>query len=238
MIAALGAYFSAIGRTVVSFGDGLAVTGSYFLRKPVTIQYPDRTAKPVVVMLPKRSRGLLEIDLDICTGCVACERVCPLSCIHIDVTKGKERFITKFEIELDKCMSCGLCEEACPSAGIHHTREFEGGTSRVSNLVIDFVEQPKPVAKAMRKGEPEPVRKPVGSILLHFLPTAFASPMPRAPKIMPVVVAPAAAAPAATATATAATTTTATTTATKPTDAPASPSAGPAASGASVKDGA
>jgi NADH-quinone oxidoreductase subunit I len=167
-------YFAGIGRTVVTLGDGLAVTGSYLLRKPVTLQYPDRTDQPMVAMLPERSRGLLELDVDLCTGCQLCARTCPLSCIHIEVTKGKERQLQKFDIDLAKCMHCGLCAEACPESGIRHTREFEGAVDRLNKLQISFVSAPQPVAKT-RKGEPVPPEKakPIGSIVVKLLPPAF-----------------------------------------------------------------
>ena len=170
---ALGDYFAAIGRTIVSLGDGLAVTGSYLLRKPVTLQYPDRTPEPVVAMLPERSRGLLEVDLDLCTGCALCEKTCPISCIKIEVSKGKERQVTRFDIDLGKCMHCGLCEECCPTQGIRHTREFEGGMYNPDLLYMHFVERPQPVAKPAKKGEPEPAKNPVGAVLRRLLTDAW-----------------------------------------------------------------
>ena len=83
----VGEYFAAIGRTVKSLGDGFAVTLSYMFRKPYTIQYPDRSGAPVVTMLPERSRGLIEIDIEICSGCKACQRACPIDVISIEVEK-------------------------------------------------------------------------------------------------------------------------------------------------------
>lgn len=166
-------YFAAIGRTVVTLGDGLAVTGSYFFRKPVTLQYPDRTAKPMVTMIPARSRSLLEVDLDLCTGCALCEKTCPISCIKIEVSKGKERQIQRFDIDLGRCMHCGLCEECCPTGGVHHTREFEGNTYNPDLLLMHYVEKAAPVAKAAKKGDPEPPRKPMGAVLRRLLPDAW-----------------------------------------------------------------
>lgn len=182
---AISNYFGAIWRSMVSIGDGLAVTGSYFIRKPITVQYPDRMAAPLVAVLPERSRGLLEVDLDLCTGCLACARACPLACIRIDVPKAKERVINTFEIDLAKCMCCGLCVEACPTDSIRHSREFEGGTGRLENLVIDFVETPKAVAKPVKKGEEAPPQKPAGSIILKLLPRAWERKRPKAPPPTP-----------------------------------------------------
>ncbi|MBN1959476.1 MAG: NADH-quinone oxidoreductase subunit I [Deltaproteobacteria bacterium] len=169
---AIREYFAAIGRTVKSLSDGLAVTGSYLLRKPVTLQYPDRTVKPIVAMLPERSRGLLEVDLEFCTGCGLCERTCPLKCIKIEVSKGKDRQINKFDIDFGLCMHCGFCEECCPTGAIHHTREFEGGTYNIDNLLLHFVEQSVPVAKMVKKEDANVKRPPSGSVLRRLMPNA------------------------------------------------------------------
>ena len=59
-------------------------------RRPYTIQYPDRTPVRVQDTLPFRYRGILEVDLEICTGCLACERACPIDCIVIDVEKDAQ----------------------------------------------------------------------------------------------------------------------------------------------------
>jgi NAD(P)H-quinone oxidoreductase subunit I len=167
---AISEYFSAIGRTVATIGDGLAVTGSYFLRKPMTLQYPDRTLKAMPDHLPARMRGMLEVDLDLCTGCMLCEKTCPIACIKIEVGKDKVRLINSFEIEMSRCMHCGLCSECCPTEAIRHTREFEGGTFNPDLLRVNFVELALPIAKPVKKGEPEPEKLPVGSVLRRLMP--------------------------------------------------------------------
>ncbi|MBI2889420.1 MAG: 4Fe-4S binding protein [Nitrospirae bacterium] len=188
-------YFAAIGRTVVTLGDGLAVTGSYFLRRPVTLQYPDRTEKPMVALLPERSRGMLEVDLDRCPGCTACETACPIGCIRIEVSKGKPRLITRFDIDLGRCMNCGLCSEPCPTECLKHTKEFEGGMYKPDLLLIHFVEQPVPVAP-VKKGEPGPPPKPLGSILRRLLTDPYGRKRP-APAPAPAAAASAPAPPVA-----------------------------------------
>lgn len=172
---ALRKYFSTIGRAVTTLGDGLAVTFSYLFRKPITIQYPDRTERPVVDMLPERSRGILEVDTSVCTGCAMCSKQCPINCIAVEVQTDpatKQRWLTRFDIDISKCMFCGLCVEACPSSGLRHSHEFEGATRDVRRLVLHFVDRPLPVAKPPKKGE-EVKTAPLGSIVRPLLGTAF-----------------------------------------------------------------
>ena len=64
-------YLRNITDTCYTVLDGMAVTLSHLVRRPVTIQYPDRMAMRVQDTLPFRYRGILEVDLEICTGCLA-----------------------------------------------------------------------------------------------------------------------------------------------------------------------
>jgi formate hydrogenlyase subunit 6/NADH:ubiquinone oxidoreductase subunit I len=174
-MSALADYFKSIGRTVITCGDGMAVTFSHLLRKPVTIQYPDRTAEPVVSTLPERSRGFLEVDLDLCTGCSLCMKQCPIDCIHVAMEKNPEtkvRSLTGFTIDIGKCMFCGICTEACKQNAIRHSHEFEGAMGDINRLNINFVEKPQPVAKP--KKDEEPKSKPLGSIIRKYLKNPWA----------------------------------------------------------------
>jgi len=163
-------YTGAIRDTVKSFWHGLSITLSYLARRPVTVQYPDRTPMPVRDMLPPRYRGFLEVDVDICTGCQACERACPIGCIQItlekDAANPKQRVVTQFDIDEAKCMFCGLCVEPCPTGSIQHTREFEASQRNIRNLVIRWAdpEKPFPVYKVDKNAEYYP-RVQLGSLV-------------------------------------------------------------------------
>jgi NADH-quinone oxidoreductase subunit I len=163
-------YFGHITDVVKTFWEGLSVTLSYMVRRPITVQYPDRTEKRVADTLPSRYRGILEVDLGVCTGCMACERACPIGVIKIttdkDPTNPKQRVIAQFDIDVAKCMFCGLCVEPCPTGSIQHTREFEATMKSVDSLVMRWVPDPEKPAPFYRpvKGQDAP-RVPVGEIL-------------------------------------------------------------------------
>lgn len=154
-----GDYVRNIAVACSSTFEGLAVTLSHFARRPVTVQYPDRTDMRVQDTLPFRYRGILDVDLEICTGCLACERACPIDCIVIDAKKDKAAggmVMTRFDIDMAKCMYCGLCSEPCPTGAIHHTPEFEGADYSLESLVRRFIKDPVLAYKPSKGEETDP----------------------------------------------------------------------------------
>ena len=156
-------YFKNIITASTTIFEGMGVTFSHMLRKPVTVQYPDRVPKPVKDTLPERYRGILHVDIDLCNCCMGCMKACPIDCIVVDgvrvekeVKKGEVTKIQRiktpiqFDINVAKCMYCGLCTEACPTAAIHHTTVFEKSTDQLSTLILRFI-TPEIAAKVREK---------------------------------------------------------------------------------------
>lgn len=95
---------------------GMRVTGKYFWKKKITIQYPEEKT-PV----SPRFRGLHALRRypngeERCIACKLCEAVCPALAITIDSAPREDgsRRTTLYDIDLFKCIYCGFCEEACP----------------------------------------------------------------------------------------------------------------------------
>lgn len=171
-------YLGNIIDTAKTVFDGMAVTFSHFVRKPFTVQYPDRMDLRVQDTLPFRYRGILEVDLEICTGCLACERACPIDCIVIDVKKDPETrgmVMTRFDIDMAKCMYCGLCSEPCPTGSIHHTPEFEGSDYSLESLIRRFVKEPVVAYKPKKTAEDDPEILPLLDRGMRYV-EEFASP--------------------------------------------------------------
>jgi NADH-quinone oxidoreductase subunit I len=106
---------------------GLVLTGKYFFRKKITVQYPEEKTP-----MSPRFRGLhaqrrYPNGEERCIACKLCEAVCPALAITIDSEERDDgtRRTTRYDIDLTKCIFCGFCEEACPVDAIVETREFE-----------------------------------------------------------------------------------------------------------------
>lgn len=102
-----------------SFADllsGMRVTGKYFLKPKITIQYPEEKTPT-----SPRFRGVHALRRypngeERCIACKLCEAVCPALAITIDAEPRADgsRRTTKYEIDMFKCIYCGFCEESCP----------------------------------------------------------------------------------------------------------------------------
>ncbi len=197
---AVQSYFRDIKNALLSSFEGMAVTMSWLFRRPITIQYPYHKSEPQKPLggpetLPERYRGFLEVDMAVCSACLACERACPIECISIGVEKvpppndpagAPVRALVRFDIDLGKCMYCGLCSEPCPTGAIRHTRHFEGAMTQVENLVVRFVDPAKPVIPyKVKKGE-TPATVPNGSVIEPLLVRRhFDAPAPELPPLAP-----------------------------------------------------
>jgi NADH-quinone oxidoreductase subunit I len=102
---------------------GLGVTGRYFFKKKVTIQFPEEETPRSV-----RFRGLHALRRypngeERCIACKLCEAVCPALAITIEAEPREDgsRRTTLYEIDLFKCIYCGFCEESCPVDAIVET---------------------------------------------------------------------------------------------------------------------
>ncbi len=145
-------YFENIRLAATTIFEGMTITLSHLLRKPITVEYPDVDVEST---LPDCYRGFLQVNLDSCISCRQCEKICPVDCIHIEDVPGEKikvmadsgKEITKlkypvvFKIDMAKCMFCGLCVESCAPEGLHFTKRFEGATRNINDLVLSFVDE-------------------------------------------------------------------------------------------------
>ncbi len=133
-------YFNNIKEATVSLFNGFAITLSNMFRKPVTLQYPDKTPRSVTDLMPERSRSWLKVEMPICTACLNCEKACPIDCIKITTEKDPSgRVMSGFDIDMAKCMYCGLCTEPCPTGAIHFIPEFERASFSLDQMISRFV---------------------------------------------------------------------------------------------------
>jgi len=118
-------YFKSL--ILIELFRGLVLTGKYFFRKKITVQYPEEKTP-----MSPRFRGLhaqrrYPNGEERCIACKLCEAVCPALAITIDLEERDDgtRRTTRYDIDLTKCIFCGFCEESCPVDAIVETRHFE-----------------------------------------------------------------------------------------------------------------
>src|SRR3990167_10008992 len=119
--------------------QGLALTGRYFFKPKVTVQYPEE-----VTPISPRFRGMLALRRysngeERCIACKLCEVVCPALAITIDSAQqlNGSRQTTRYDIDMTKCIYCGLCQEACPVDAIVESFNFEYSTFTHDELLYD-----------------------------------------------------------------------------------------------------
>lgn len=163
-------YFANIYEAFRTLWAGLAITVPTFFKRPVTVQYPDvdllqpwdeNNPNELSHQVSERYRGFLFNDIEKCTSCRACSRICPVECIVMKGQKYPEvkgLVLEQYEINYALCIYCGLCVEACPVDCLTFQRDFEHPVSDLSELKKSFVsaaDHQRLLEKAPRK-----VKKP------------------------------------------------------------------------------
>jgi len=152
-------FISSIGSAVNSLGHGLFVTLKNFtLRRPITVQYPDERLE-----LPERFRGYVEFLFDpqtgqpLCTACMACERICPPTCISLAGSRkpeGKGMRPDFYFLDHGHCMQCSLCIEVCPADALAWNKNYERTVLDKDELHYDY-RRPGFDAAESQPGKPE-----------------------------------------------------------------------------------
>jgi 2-oxoglutarate ferredoxin oxidoreductase subunit delta len=70
-------------------------------------------------------RGKVEIDRELCKGCLLCVRACPLKLLEADTTINASGSYPSKVVNPEKCIACGNCYEVCPDVCIR-VFELEG----------------------------------------------------------------------------------------------------------------
>lgn len=124
-------FFASLVRCVKTFTlwellCGLRLTGKYFFKPKITVQFPEETTPR-----SPRHRGALALRRyangeERCIACKLCEAVCPALAITIEAEPRDDgsRRTTRYDIDAFKCINCGFCEEACPVDAIVCTDEI------------------------------------------------------------------------------------------------------------------
>ncbi len=164
-------YIKNIKETLDSTFEGMGITLSNLAKRPVTFDYhsygdPKRMPKSLAKAglkdykdtISEGYRGILEVDIDTCTGCGLCERACPIDVITIEKGKNEDKRIVveRFAIDNARCMFCGLCSIPCPTGSIMHTKEFEASNYYIENLLFEWADKDGYIAyNAKKDGERE-----------------------------------------------------------------------------------
>ena len=110
-------------------------------RKVDTEFYPDPVSSRGKDDFPARSRGLVFNEIDKCTGCGDCAKICPTKCIEVEAQikeRNNRAWVSKFDIDFSNCVFCGLCVDICEPNSLVQTKEVQAAVFDKKDLKMSF----------------------------------------------------------------------------------------------------
>ncbi len=134
----MAGYFKKMFTALNSVLTGMGITIKYGVnpKAEVTQQYPEVKREP-----PDRFRGKLFVNINICTGCTACARICPVDVITLKTVRDENKKLRPviFDINNARCIYCGLCVEACPVDNcLYFEKKYEFSAYTKEDLISHF----------------------------------------------------------------------------------------------------
>lgn len=123
-------------KYIVALVLGHLTVFKHLFKKPVTLEYPEKKKE-----LNDNFRGAHAFNVEKCTACGTCQRVCP-SFGTIEIVKEKNEagkfFAKEYSIDFNKCIFCGNCVQYCPFNAIKMTKQYELADEKKSSLKLDI----------------------------------------------------------------------------------------------------
>ena len=78
----------------------------------------------------------------LCVACGLCARICPTSCLEMNVLPSEEgdRELGEFILRSGRCLFCGFCAQVCPVDAITMSGEFELATMEREGMIYTKTE--------------------------------------------------------------------------------------------------
>jgi formate hydrogenlyase subunit 6/NADH:ubiquinone oxidoreductase subunit I len=89
-------------------------------KKPMTVCFPHEK-----IEIPEDYRGEHSYDINLCTSCKLCAKICLNKAIEMITAPEelRERYPKTYpQIDLGKCCFCALCADICPKKAIKMTK--------------------------------------------------------------------------------------------------------------------
>lgn len=119
---------------------GLGITGAWFFKKKVTVEYPDEK----IVMFP-RFHGRFVLEEDKCIACGLCANACPNKVISMEKAKlGKKQILLKYVMRIEYCLFCGLCVENCNKDALKFSNVIDMNQYSRDWVRLTLVDRPAP----------------------------------------------------------------------------------------------
>jgi formate hydrogenlyase subunit 6/NADH:ubiquinone oxidoreductase subunit I len=103
--------------------------------------YPDPVSSRGKDDFPAKARGLVFNEIERCTGCGECVKVCPTQCIELTTEaneKNEKLRVITFNIDFSNCIFCGLCVDHCDPQSLSQTKEVQPAVFNPKDLIMSF----------------------------------------------------------------------------------------------------